>query len=277
MNSFRTEPSWAFLMRALRLFAPIIPHRVYQHLWFHGVFNANVRGLRFKMCHEGAEVENQVFWCGTFSGERTAVDLFIKHLQEMACLIDVGANTGFFSLVAKAAKPDMTVIAIEPSSANYLPLVRNIALNGFDIVAIEAAATSESGTATLYDFPTLSYSASLESGFRDGTTPRQVAAVTLDEIADQHQLWGKRIALKIDVEGHEPAVLAGARRLISEGPTILIEILTDNSGAQVAALLPPSSFSYTYIDEEARQAHDASEAVAGSAPFRKGNYLIKPR
>jgi hypothetical protein len=57
--------------------------------------------------------------------------------------------------------------------------------------------------------------------------------------------------IKIDVEGHEPAVLEGLGDYLRRfSPTILIEILTDEVGAKVEGFLTGSEYKYFYLDEQ---------------------------
>ena len=263
-------------MHLLRLVSPAIPARIYRHLWFRGAFSAKVNDVRFQMFHPGSVLENQLFWRNTFEGERTAVREIGAHVDRAEAFLDVGANSGFYSLYAKARKPTIRVLAFEPSPANLGLLRQNIALNEADIETFDAAVTDRNGDVTLHDFPEHSYSASLVEGFRPGTVARTVPGITLDTIAKKHGLFGKKLLIKIDVEGHEEAVLAGARRIIEDGPTLLIEILTDNAANAVAHYLPPDRFSYLYADEAKSELNDLTSQIASGGDARHGNYLVVP-
>jgi FkbM family methyltransferase len=278
MQSVRSSGMWRYVMMAIRPAAALVPASVYSHLWFRGPFQANVYGIKFAMQHTGNELENQVFWRDTFLHEAGAVNAVLPYLREMDVMFDVGANTGFFSLLAKAAHSSAKVIAIEPSVANFAILQRNIQLNEFDIEAVAAAVTSESKMVTLFDFPeVVSYSASLEASWRQGTVAREVQGVTLDELASAHGVFGKRVLVKLDVEGHEVQVLQGARELIESSPVFLIEIIRDYVAEGVRELLPPGSFSYLFIDEKAMTTHNVTEKFARGVDVEMGNYLVLPR
>jgi hypothetical protein len=71
-------------------------------------------------------------------------------------------------------------------------------------------------------------SASLDGGFKGGAAAREVEVrtVSLDGFARETE-WsaGERILVKIDVEGHEPRVLAGGWEFIERWrPDMLIEV-----------------------------------------------------
>ncbi|HEX7887940.1 MAG TPA: FkbM family methyltransferase [Ramlibacter sp.] len=276
MSSLRRTRSWQYLMKMARPFGGLMPQRLYSHLWFQGRFRTKVHGVEFAMHHTGLALENEVFWRRTFEHERATVALILPYLRNTQYMFDIGANTGFFSLLAKAANPAARVVAVEPSLPNFQALENNIQLNAFDISAVRAAVTATKGEVTLYDFPTISYSASLDDGWRAGAQPNKVQGVTLDALAADYGATGQRVLVKVDVEGHEVQVLEGARQLIAWRPTFLIEIIRDHIARGVTRLLPPDQFRYDFIDEASMSTKDVTgDALAGGTlPF--GNYLIRP-
>jgi FkbM family methyltransferase len=274
--SIRANPLWAGLMHSLRVVRKLIPERLYRHLWFHGGFDANIEGARFRMNHPGNVLENQLFWRDNFEGERTAVAAIGAYIDRADTFLDVGANSGFYGLYAKARKPGINVLAFEPSPVNLALLRQNIAMNGFDIETFEAAVTDKDGDVTLYDFDEHSYSASLVEDFRPGTVARTVPGLTLDTIAERYGLLSKKLLIKVDVEGHEAAVLEGANRVIGTDPTFLIEILTDDAATAVSRLLSPSRFSYIFADEASGKTISVTSKVAAGGHTLHGNYFVIP-
>lgn len=149
-----------------------------------------------------------------------------------SAFLDIGANIGFFTLLAAEAMPNGSVWSIEPDPDNVRVLRANIALNGFqDRVRVSHAAASDVD-GEVY-FSTLGYSANTGARFtaKDPDTllarslpgsdaPRKVPALKIDTLLrDQNP-----DLVKIDVEGHEPAVLAGMQRILKESrPVILSE------------------------------------------------------
>lgn len=272
--NIRRSSLWRVAMHALRPLGWAIPSSIYSRLWFEGSFEARVGGGAFKMYHHGAVLENEVFWRGTFLHERAAVEAILPYLKTAEGMLDVGANTGFFSLLAKAIKPDIRVVALEPSRPNYDALRRNILLNDFDIVTSQTAATEVEKEVTLYDFPGVSYSASLESDFRDGTVPTKVRGSTIDVIASEHDLLGKRLVVKIDVEGHEASVLRGATALIESNAVFLVEIIRPSVAKGVSETMIPGPFVYMFLDEATGVATDKTSSFSEGLEPPWGNYLI---
>ncbi len=140
--------------------------------------------------------------------------------------MDVGANYGYFSLLAAArGGPALSVIAAEPNPALAPMIVRSADLNGFDnIEVLPVAVGAELGTARLAvdrDFTAVSRLADTEDGVG-------VDVVTVDDLLAR--LGGKgQILLKVDVEGHEEAVLKGSRGALDQGAICACEVFTKSA------------------------------------------------
>ncbi len=166
-------------------------------------------------------------------------------------VIDVGANTGFYALLATRASPDVCVLAFEPYGPVYEVLGRNIAANAIRgrIESLPLALSDHAGNATLY-VPTQEHglmetSSSLEEEFRPGHSEAlMVETRTLDTFLASHPCADKRITLiKVDVEGHEAAVLAGARATIARWrPMLFIEVLPMADMAALTRLLAENDY-----------------------------------
>jgi FkbM family methyltransferase len=274
-RSLRSTRPWARLMKCLRWAGPILPASVFSHLWFKGTFDARVGGARFRIRHVGAEIENEIFWRGTFDRERLVTRLIADHVRSFDVFLDVGANSGFYSLLAQAVNPNAFVAAFEPSPANAAVLRDNVALNEFAIECLEAAVTDRSGPVTLFDFPGFSYSASLVEGFRPGTSVRTVQGVTLDDFLELRGLAGKSVLCKIDVEGHELAVLQGAKRLLAAGTTAVVELLSSKAVHEAAAECG-GNYRFGYVNEETGEVEEVTSRIQQQGPLPAGNYLLQP-
>jgi FkbM family methyltransferase len=162
-----------------------------------------------------------------FSGgyERITRDVLDAHLQEDDVFIDAGAHWGLLSLSAATALPGrVAALAIEPHPLNVQQLVHSIAWNSLTdaIEIVAAAAGAAAGTARLSFHSTMGHT--LREGPAGAAGMRlRVPVVTVDQVlADRPDLDGRRVVMKIDVEGLEPEVLAGARRTIEAGRVALI-------------------------------------------------------
>lgn len=143
-----------------------------------------------------------------------------QHLQPGDVFIDVGAHWGLYALTAATRWPgEVSVLAVEPEPENLRHLEEWVTRNGAtqDVTIVGAAAGASEGTVTFARNSTMGH-AIAEPG---GKTPFGTFAArvtTIDALIQQHaELLGRRTFLKIDVEGHEPEVIEGARALIESG------------------------------------------------------------
>ena len=104
----------SFFMLLRSVWSP--PHHIYQHLYFKGKINVKTTSDQsFKMNHYGFELENELFWKGIKGGwEQQSIQLWEKLCVMSNCIVDVGANTGVYSLIAKTIHPAAKVVAFEP-------------------------------------------------------------------------------------------------------------------------------------------------------------------
>lgn len=189
-----------------------------------GVFNRPIPRRAF----ESAYLAYKRMEAGPVSRLRTVV-------PPGTTVVDVGANIGFFSLrFARWVGPTGRVIAIEPEERNVAALRRRVArahLGGV-VECEQAVAADQPGELRLAVNP-------LHPGdhhiAEDGVAAR---AVTVDELVAD----GRAVSLlKVDVQGAEQLVLAGARRTIeTHQPAIFIEVdneALERQGASADALV----------------------------------------
>jgi FkbM family methyltransferase len=170
------------------------------------------------------------------SSDASCVDLFLSQ-YEPPCLApiveaalakggvfyDVGANVGLYSLwAAKLVSPTGEVHAFEPAAVPRALLEQLVAQNpGVDVRVVPSAVGAVEGSATIWVRPGHSGISSLDPA---GSTPvgQQVGLTTLDRYAATHE---PPDLIKIDVEGHELAVLEGARELLATAtPVVVMEV-----------------------------------------------------
>jgi FkbM family methyltransferase len=152
--------------------------------------------------------------------------------QSSGAVVDVGANTGFYTILAAAARDDVRIIAVEPDPRVRPVLEDNVRLNKLEsrVAVIASALSDREGAGTLF-LPAMNHgcvetSSSLEESFKASHEASvAVPLETLDCVA--RRAGADRIGiLKIDVEGHEAAVLRGAGDVIRRNrPLVFVEIL----------------------------------------------------
>ncbi len=148
-------------------------------------------------------------------------------LQPGDCFVDVGANVGYYSVLAGTRVGSAgKVHAFEPVPRLRCQLQRNIEMNGLhNVTAHESAVWSQEGEIAFYETSSAENSG-ISSAFPGPARvemPGKVGATTLDELARR---ISRRIDLiKIDVEGSELAVFQGGPRLLhsAEAPALIFE------------------------------------------------------
>ncbi|MBL6454169.1 FkbM family methyltransferase [Belnapia sp. T6] len=173
--------------------------------------------------------------------ETELTDFFTATLRPGDRCLDIGANFGYFTCLFARFCPEGQVIGVEPDAKLFGILRDNIHINGFGghAAARHAAACEAEREVTL--FRRLGRSAntsivSMPESFTDhlGEPPNQpftVAGTTVDRLAEA---WGGRVdVMKVDVEGAEPLVLAGAAATIAANPDL--QIVMEWSPGQIRA------------------------------------------
>jgi FkbM family methyltransferase len=147
-------------------------------------------------------------------------------LRPDSVFLDIGANTGFYSLLAaRCIGTAGRILAFEPNPVMYPRLVLNLSLNGLDgrVQALSTGLAGSSGEFDLYYGSRQLGGASMAASGGEYHV-RVPCRPLLDVLRDQHIT---RIdVLKIDVEGFEPQILnpffaAAPRELLPR--TILAE------------------------------------------------------
>ena len=171
-------------------------------------------------------VQRRMFFFGDYD-ERREADLISRVLAPGEVFWDVGANLGYFTLLAASTlKHTGQVLALEPSPGAYACLMENISRNAFtNIQTFRLAATDREGEAVLYSVK--GQPDGRANLFRAGpgqTESLPVHTVTLDGWRERHNLPGPDF-IKLDVEGAELAALTGARKtLLDWDPLLLVEM-----------------------------------------------------
>ena len=156
-------------------------------------------------------------YLGLFEPQETA--LVRSYLAPGMTVVDVGANIGYYVLLAASRVGSAGhVLAFEPSPWACDRLRRTVADNDLsDVVVVEQQAVGDrTCTASLF-MPGSpgNHTPSMLGGGSDATRVA-VPVVALDESFQNHRI-GRVDLLKVDVEGFEPNVLAGAKNSLGRG------------------------------------------------------------
>jgi FkbM family methyltransferase len=163
------------------------------------------------------------------------LDGFVRQMRTRRNLLDVGACHGIFSLAFAHGRPEARAVAVEPSAIAWSILTENIRLGGLDnVVARQVACGAASGTLRMRQtwhhleaLPEAPAAVAATGGPLAGRD-EDGAVVTvpmrsIDELCAE--LDFRPDLAKIDVEGYELAVLAGARATLGrDRPLLFLEL-----------------------------------------------------
>ncbi len=226
----------------------------------------------------GDYIGERLIYGGTYEPRTLALARNI--LRHGGIFVDVGANLGLFSILM-SENPSTRVIAIEPDAFNFLRLRENVRANRRENVTLCDFALSSGSRVLPFELPVASNLATvrvaaapprLAHGAGPAGTAVLKAAVSFDFLAGV--LGIKEVDLmKIDVEGHEIAVLEGVDFTAPYRPkNIVCEFLdhgvhTGGKGRQdIYEFLQKKG--YAAFDIEGRRIHATSDVPEANALFR---------
>jgi FkbM family methyltransferase len=169
-------------------------------------------------------------YCGLHEFEDMA--LVVHALREGDTFLDVGANIGSYTVLA-AGVAGASAVAFEPVPATFAHLEDNVRLNalGGRVRAHNTAVGRERGMlrfTTSHD--TINHVASASEAGEAGAGADTIAVpvVPLDEVAAD----SSPAVIKIDVEGFETEVIAGAGRTLQSDALMAVLMELNGSGAR---------------------------------------------
>lgn len=184
----------------------------------------------------------------------------VPHLRPGDVVIDIGAQVGALTAqFCKLVGPRGRVLAVEPIPQNVLRVRELAELNRLpQLLVAEVAASNTDGKADIRLPRQRSGSAyaSFNASWIDGEA-LTVHTTTVDRLVADYLADRAVCFLKIDVEGHERAVIEGARRtLMTWQPKVLCEfndaILRDTGSSIDELLAVFSDFGYAPLKESDR-------------------------
>lgn len=153
--------------------------------------------------------------------------LMERYLKPGQTFVDIGANIGYFAVLAgRLVGPDGWIVAVEPDSDNLVTLTANLWRNGnrANTTIVPAAAYSHSGAITLLVNEESRAACVVKADAQEGEGIL-VPCTTVDDLPLERPID----MLKIDAEGSDLEVLRGARKALaaSPDPTVIVEIWTE--------------------------------------------------
>lgn len=214
---------------------------------------------------------------GFWGYEGETVSVFLALVKQARTVVDIGANTGLFALMAAKAAPNCRVWAFEPVPFIFDMLQKNIDLNEIsNLEALACAVSDFVGESTFYitrtsvGIPTDSSSC---AGFRSDVKELRLPTITLDEHVKRRAI-GRLDLLKIDAEAAEEKVIRGGLGTIQrDQPFIICEVLENVDHRYLQETLSGLGYRFFHITPERLTRH---ATLQGSLNVEQRNYLFVP-
>lgn len=167
-------------------------------------------------------IERAVYVSGSWD-EHVAL-LMMDSLTEGQTVVDIGANIGYFTLLAsKLVGTSGKVLAIEPSHRNLKKLCEHLWLNVATNVAVLSVAAGRGKTRVSISFPTYNNCGAATLRPIKSLQSHQALQVALDDVFEAHSI--RPDFIKMDIEGFELEALRGMERTLRCcSPMVVCEI-----------------------------------------------------
>ena len=227
------------------------------------VRNGIAEGLKFNTGESCPELA-----LGTY--EVPIQNIFAQHLKAGDVFYDIGANVGFFSIIAaKLVGEEGKVFAFEPGEENAKSIRHNAELNNFNqIEVIEKAVSNTSGEG---EFLLAKYSGGHALATADAP-PDLAGKVTVDLVSIDDLIAAEQIEppnfVKVDVEGAELDVLKGMTQTIKTyQPTVIYEVDDGDRAAYERKYQELADFfeSFNYQVTQTENSYDTIDWYVGHA------------
>lgn len=215
-----------FILRSLFAGAKRMIHR-----WpVHGIVKVGVGKSTFYMKSlEDEPIANNLFYFGP-EPEQKVIDMFVFNLcDKIEIMFDVGANVGYYSLLAATASQKLRIYSYEPHPINFQRFKENLTLNKVETVLGMEMALGESSDDLKFYVARNKISVAASSirqqtlYFESDIVEIAVSQSTLDNCVKELKIIPQFV--KIDVELFEREVLRGGAVLFNQhDPIILIEV-----------------------------------------------------
>lgn len=223
----RTQDYLAWQLERLIKQARLTTFRIKTRITGRSVTHQEIAGNVMELDARKAGINQELLINGIRESASTAyyqsvLNRFNAYGDESPIVMDIGANIGYFALIAADYLEDSTVYAFEPGPDNLEQLYRNIELNDYEsqIIVINKAVGSELGTAELHISGASNHHSVAASPNADSI---QVDLTTVNKFISQQEVDDSTpVIIRMDVEGYEMNVFEGMTDIFSSSRPIYL-------------------------------------------------------
>ena len=224
------------------------PLRILPRRWVVPILQGPLRGKKWVI---GSQ--RHAFWLGIY--EPHMQSLIARVVKKNSVFYDIGANVGFYSLLASKLVFPGKVYAFEPVAENVIYIQRHLTLNDIrNVEVLELAICDQVGTSTFQEEETRAM------GHLKAEGNTRVQTTTLDVLL-QAQLIDPPHYIKMDIEGAELTALHGARECIQRYRPIIF-LATHGCDMETECTRLLSSWRYELQNIGDRTSPDRAEFLA---------------
>ena len=192
-------------------------------------------------------IQQYVYYFGVWEPHITS--WITANLRRGDYFIDVGANVGYYSLLAsQIVGRQGGVVAIEASPKTFSELQTNLALNNIrNVRAVNQAVTDFKGRVKIFRGHDHNTGLTTVLDRDDFELECEVDAAPFSEIVRTDEMKRTRV-VKIDVEGAEGAVVAGMGAIIHNGRPDLEVVIETNPAALARRGITPEELLHPFLN-----------------------------
>jgi FkbM family methyltransferase len=263
----------------MRPFRGRLPARMLTKIPYVGSVKCNLpNGRSFTLHSDGRDfVASAVYWYGIDGVEGLSTRAFIDLLNGVEVVLDVGANSGIYSLIAGSYSEHIRVYGFEPVRAVYEYFANAVSRNQLsNVQPVHGALTNFDGEIEMFveeglRLP-LSASARQESAGGYGRVEKS-PAIMLDSFVAKNEI-GKIDLIKLDTETTEPDVLRGGLQTIKKHrPVILCEVQYGATESELNRIFGDLNYRYFLVGSSKLLPKDT---IVGDPSGIYNNYLFVP-
>ncbi len=194
-----------------------------------------------------------VYWeGGALNFEYT--DIFVQLIKKVNSFYDIGANIGYYSLLAAMGNKQAKIVGFEPAGGPLHYFRKNVTANGLNQIRIESLALAEKeGELTFFEiknkkYAYLKHNLAGESNAGSKTSGKnfvkvKVKASTLDNYVATHH--DSVDLIKMDTEGTEHLILGAASNVIETfKPIIICETLFNTIESELETIMKSHGYQF---------------------------------
>ena len=263
-----------------------LPQRIYRHMGFKGTFVFKIEKNKLRFINVREVIANDIFYSGIFGNyEGETLRLWYEISKEVNGLVlDIGAYSGIYSLVAASANKQSSIVAFEPHPNNFDLLCKNIQINEFsNITSDNRAISNKTGKALFYNY----FVGEIENtGFTlinhryvyPESSSISCATISFKEYLESNHKEQILSLVKLDIERAELIVLKdGIERIQRDQTIIFCEILDRESIFKIQSLFKKIDYVFINIHDDKKRLIYSRTSTEDLPEDLGPNWVILPK